>query len=240
MEFGGKTDIGKHRDLNEDSLLTKKNKDYNLFIVADGMGGHLAGEVASKLAVDSINQYIENNFHTTDDKLDLVNHALLYANSKIYEKSISDSKYSNMGTTCDAAICIDDCVFVGHVGDSRVYHYSNGEIRQVTRDHSLVADLIESGSLTEEEAKNTKQKNIITRALGGDNRLVVDLHQFRMNNQDILLLCSDGLTNGIDDNRIKEVLEMKISPEEKSDMLIYMSNASGGYDNSSVVVAEKR
>ncbi len=240
MEFGGKTDIGKCRDLNEDSLLTSKNDGYYLFVVADGMGGHLAGEVASKLAVDSINHYIRQNFHSTDDKLDLINHALLYANSEIYEKSISDSRYANMGTTCDAAICIDDDVYIGHVGDSRVYLYSDGIITQITRDHSLVADLIESGSLTEEEAKNTRQKNIITRALGGDNRLTVDVHQIKIKSQDILLLCSDGLTNGIDDNSIKEVLEMKISPEEKSDMLIYMSNASGGYDNSTVVVAEKR
>ncbi|WP_425540220.1 Stp1/IreP family PP2C-type Ser/Thr phosphatase [Microaceticoccus formicicus] len=239
MEFGGKTDIGKCRDLNEDSLLINKTDDYYLFVVADGMGGHLAGEVASKLAVDSINYYISQNFHSIDNKLDLINHALLYANSKIYEQSISDSRYANMGTTCDAAICIDDNVYIGHVGDSRVYLY-DGKIKQITRDHSLVADLIESGSLTEEEAKNTRQKNIITRALGGDNKLIVDLHHVKIKSKDILLLCSDGLTNGIDDNRIKEVLEMKISPEEKSDMLIYMSNASGGYDNSTVVVAEKR
>ncbi len=240
MEYSKKTDIGRHRDLNEDSVFAEEFDGYHLFIVADGMGGHLAGEVASQLAIDSIEHYVSNNFLSETDKLQLVNEAMLYANNSINKKSNSDPKYSNMGTTCDTVVYTDNYIYIGHVGDSRVYLYRDGEINQLTRDHSLVNDLIESGELTAAEAKENKQRNIITRALGGDYNLVVDLHRHEVLPGDILLLCSDGLTNGVDDEKIKSVLMQNSNASDKANKLIEMSNASGGYDNSTVVVAEKR
>lgn len=240
MEYSKKTDIGRHRDLNEDSVYAEEFEGYHLFIVADGMGGHLAGEVASQLAIDSVEHYVSNNFLSEDDKLQLVNEAMLYANSSINKKSNSDPQYSNMGTTCDTVLYTDGTIYIGHVGDSRVYLYRDGEVKQLTRDHSLINDLIESGSLTIDEAKKNKQRNIITRALGGEYSLVVDLHKYEILNGDIILLCSDGLTNGVDDESIKSVLMDESSTADKSNKLIELSNASGGYDNSSVVVAEKR
>ncbi|MDO5717931.1 MAG: Stp1/IreP family PP2C-type Ser/Thr phosphatase [Tissierellia bacterium] len=240
MEIAVKSDIGRHRDLNEDSFFVEQNNDFTILIVADGMGGHLAGEVASKIATESINEYIKDNFSKIDIKSDLIENALKWANDKIYEKSSSDSSLSNMGTTCDAVLIVDNTAYIGHVGDSRVYLNRENKLRQLTKDHTLINDLIDSGSVSCEEAKYMKQKNIITRALGGESRLNVDKFEIELIGNDKILLCSDGLTNGVSDTDIKEVLEMEISAEEKANMLIYMSNASGGYDNTTVIIGEMR
>lgn len=239
LNIGAMSHVGRVRDVNEDSYCIVEGN-YNLFIVADGMGGHNAGEVASYLAVDAIKNHISKYISVNmEDQLvkGIIYEAFNKANETIYAHARENISCDGMGTTTTLALIIDSNLYIGHVGDSRVYLIKNGKIQQITSDHSLVAELVRSGNITEAEAKKHPRKNIITRALGTEENIKVDIFTTSFSPLDILILCTDGLSNFVDKYEIEKVaLEIKDS-NEVCERLIYMANKRGGYDNITVLVA---
>lgn len=242
MEIGVKTDIGIIRDNNQDAYYVSSNKDYPLFIIADGMGGHKAGEIASEMAIEIISKNLSN--HLTDPSIaeeDIKNRiqdSISEANNKIYKKSMEDERYSGMGTTVTLAFITDDKIFMGHVGDSRAYLLRNSILSQITEDHSLVEELIRNGSISKEEAKYHPQRNIITRAVGTSMVIKADVIVERRYKDDILLLCTDGLTNMVDDNQIKDFLINSEDIQKSCEELVKLSNNKGGFDNITVLAVK--
>lgn len=241
MKIACLTDRGKARDNNEDSLVHQKIDSFtDLIIVADGMGGHNAGEIASSIAVKSIMNYILENkdgLLKHNEPEEIIKKAIIKANDDILHASVMDPHYSGMGTTATVALIHRDKVYFGHVGDSRGYILRNGKLTRITNDHSLVAELVKNGTITEAEAQHHPQKNIITRALGAENNVQVDTTAIDMDRNDIILLCSDGLTNLVDDAEIEEILNKYADPETATENLVQYANELGGYDNISVAVA---
>lgn len=245
MRSVGRTDIGLVRKVNEDSYLREKlegiEKAY-LYIVADGMGGHNAGEVASSMAVQEVADYIRENTEKlmSDDKnvLDLIKKAVLNANDIIYKTSILESNCTGMGTTLTMALVKDQTLFVGHVGDSRIYLIRDNEIKKLTEDHSLVAELLKTGSIKPEEANNHPQKNIITRALGTEYSLEVDVFQYELECGDYILICTDGLSNLICENEIMASIDNSKDIDEACEALIGKAKEKGGFDNISVIIIQ--
>jgi len=242
MEIKALTNVGLVRELNEDNF--KLATEENLAVVCDGMGGHAAGEVASQLAVDSIVDVIvaPDKFQPIPSALDvdddfgdegrLLVHAIRLANRRIFNQSAQDADVRGMGTTVVAAQIIDDYAIVCHVGDSRVYRFRNGNLEQLTVDHSWVNELISSNQLTEEESKSFANKNVITRALGTRENVKVDIRRDRVNEGDIYLLCSDGLSGFVSDSDIlKSLSETDRSLDKTAKELIERANAGGGEDN---------
>jgi len=235
----GKSDVGKIRSCNEDSIFVK-NSDIgclrNLYIVADGMGGHKSGEVASSNAVRFFCEFIEKNTEK-NEILDTLIEGVVYANRMVKEMSKTDEAYYNMGTTFLAASIHDEKIYIAHVGDSRLYIIRNNEIKQITTDHTYVMDMVRSGFITREEAKFHPDRNIITRALGVDENLSIDGIFNKIFLGDIVIMCSDGLYEMIDDKDILNIAEDKIlSLEEKAEKMIECANSLGGKDNVSVVL----
>ncbi len=235
MEIGVKTDAGKVRSNNQDAHYVN----YPLFIIADGMGGHKAGEVASSMAVDIISSdFINNPIDITYDDEYIVakiRNSIYKANEEIYNNSIKDYDYSGMGTTVTLAYIVENKVFIGHVGDSRAYIYRNDELSQITEDHSLVEQLIKNGSISKEEARYHPQRNIITRAVGTSEDIEVDVTIISKNNGDILLLSTDGLTNMVEDSEIETIIKLYDDVQTICDELVKLSNDKGGYDNITVI-----
>jgi len=225
------TEVGKVRDSNEDAVLETGN----LYAVADGMGGHEAGEVASNLAISVIGQYIEDNMGLLSGEK-LVEKAISAANSSIYQKSNTSSKYKNMGTTATILYREGDTAFIGHVGDSRAYLFRNSKLSRLTEDHSLVGELRKVGEITEEEARSHPQRNIITRALGLEPRVEVDVFAVRIQPDDKFLLATDGLTNLVVDEEIERVLADEDDIEAAARTLVEMAIGAGGTDNVSIVL----
>lgn len=240
MDFSLLSDRGKKREINEDSMATLEGDNFKLFIIADGVGGYSAGEVASKMAVDIIAGYIKKNNSALDDKTYLVKEAIRLANLEIFKESIENSDRKNMGTTCDCLYIYENKAIIGHVGDSRVYKFKDMQLSQVTKDHSLINELIDSGEMTEEEAKSSTKKNIITRALGGSKNIMIDIHELETSQVDIFMLCTDGLTDMIDENQIANILKENISVNNKAELLVSKANENGGRDNISVILVEMR
>ncbi len=234
----GKSDIGQVRSCNEDSIFVQNSPIgclQNFYIVADGMGGHKSGEVASSNAVKFFRQFIENN--NMGEVLDVLVEGVGYANKKVYEMSKEDDAYTNMGTTFLAASVFGDKVFIAHVGDSRLYIVRNNEIKQLTTDHTYVMDMVRSGIITKEEAKIHPDRNIITRALGIDENLSIDGIFYKILLDDIIIMCSDGLYEMINDNGILNIAKnMSLSLEEKAEKMIETANSYGGKDNISVIL----
>lgn len=241
MKIAYKTDKGLSRDINEDSLIHfKLGPCMELLIVADGMGGYNAGEVASKIAVESIKNYIvekQEYLKTIEDKENIISEAIAKANDDIIHQSLNDSHYTGMGTTVIAALASDNFAYIGHVGDSRAYIMQNGVLERITNDHSLVAELVKNGTITEAEAQHHPQKNIITRALGTNSKVQADIQKVKLCPGDILLLCTDGLTNLVDDNEIERILKEYSDPSVAAQKLVLRANGLGGYDNISVIIA---
>ena len=223
----GRTDTGRKRRHNEDSYIHRPP----LFAVADGMGGALAGELASRLAVEAV-----EDGDLGGDAVERVTSLVQAANQSVYERSRTDSSVSGMGTTMTLALVEGPTVTIGHVGDSRAYLLRDGELKQVTNDHSLVAELMRSGKLTAEEAEHHPQRSVITRALGTDPDVDVDTYVIEAAPGDVFLLCSDGLTSMVGNDTILRVVE-----ERRSDLdaaartLIELANRGGGEDNITVV-----
>lgn len=232
-----KTDKGRVRDINEDYVLTMKSDYYYLIIVADGMGGHNAGEIASKLASTSIREYIFSNFSSYEDKEELVREAILKSNMDVYNIASNNEMYNGMGTTVTMCLICEDDVYIGHVGDSRGYLINKKCIKKLTKDHSYVQELINNGSITENEAINHPQKNLITRAIGTEKYVNVDTSVIKINKGDCLLICSDGLTNYFDKDGIYNIVTSNY--ENAVDILVDEANIRGGSDNISVIIARK-
>ena len=231
VRFAGKSDVGKIREANEDSYLASEP----LFAVADGMGGHLAGDVASRIAIDVLTQDIDAN--GPGDRDSLVN-AVKHANSEIFEKSRTDANLSGMGTTCTLLYVVDGEARIAHVGDSRAYLLRNSNLSQLTDDHTLVNRMVKEGRLRPEEAERHPQRSIITRALGVDENVKVDYRTLDLQAGDRILICSDGLTSMIDTSTIQNVLGEASDPEPAADRLIDLANEAGGEDNITVVLVD--
>ena len=243
----GATDVGKVRAANEDAFLVDNER--KLYIVADGMGGHQGGGYASTHAVKKIQEMIigyESSQEATrpvvadPDRSPVqirLRNALLAANKYLYQKSLEDPSLRGMGTTCTAIQFDPKYVNIAHVGDSRLYLLRQGRLQQVTRDHSWVQEQVDSGILTAEEANSHPLKNIITRSLGHDQELLVDLGKEEYQPGDKFLICSDGLTNMVSDETIKKVITEK-KPEPAVKELIELALKAGGLDNITVVIVE--
>ncbi len=233
------TDIGKVRDMNQDNYyISKEEDDIKLYIVADGMGGYKGGEVASSLAIEATKNYICNNYNDTKKEkeciLELIRSAIEYANMVVYEKSKETEDLSGMGTTIDVCLIQSNKVFIGHVGDSRVYRQRNEFFRKLTTDHSYVEQLVKEGNITREEAYTHPKKNMLTKALGCTAFVEPDVFVKGFLKGDILLMCTDGLTNMLRDNEISDIL--KQNPSEACEKLINTANELGGYDNVTAVI----
>jgi PPM family protein phosphatase len=228
-ESTGRTDPGRVRRRNEDAFVL----DPPLFAVADGMGGAQAGEVASRLAAAAFREYHEADELAPDERLQAI---IQEANRRIYERARADSDVSGMGTTVTAALLTGGGLTVGHVGDSRAYRIRNGELEQLTEDHSLVGDLMRSGRLTPEEADAHPQRSVITRALGTDPEVSVDTITVEAEPGDLFLLCSDGLTTMVADEDILGILSAAPTLDDAARELVRAANTGGGEDNVTVVL----
>ncbi len=243
LSFGACTHVGMKRDHNEDNYLVLQ--DQGVFVVCDGMGGHASGEVAAKIAVDEVKQFFEMTARDRDctwpykfDKTSTYDEnriavAVKLANKSVLERSKADPRCRGMGTTLVSIYFTEDGkLVVAHAGDSRAYRFRGGELQRITVDHSLVEEYIRMGRLTEEEARNFPQKNIILRALGQQEKLEVEVNTHRPEDGDIYLVCTDGLSGMVEDKRMEELLRHKGADLEScSQALIDAANAAGGVDN---------
>lgn len=239
MHASAISDIGKVRTINEDKFCITK-QDYDLFIVADGMGGHNAGEVASDLAINKVKKHI-SKYISIDMEAESIK-GIIYesfnrANNQIYKQSNENKSWDGMGTTLTMALKINSTLYIGHVGDSRLYIIKDNKIEQITQDHSLVAELVRSGNITEVEARKHPQKNIITRALGTNKDIKVDIFSVEFNKLDVLILCTDGLSNFVDIYEIENTILEFDGNKEACERLVYMANQRGGFDNITVLIA---
>lgn len=247
MKAIGKVDIGKKRKKNEDAIFVSNTSLGilpNLYIVADGMGGHKEGGTASKLAIESFCDYIASHddisIKTGDDIVRLLKMGIMHANHIIYGKAMSDELYKGMGTTFTAATIIEDVLYLAHVGDTRLYLINRNSIFQATTDHSLVQEMLEQGYISQEEIREHPQRHIITRAVGTYEKVKVDALMYDMSNVEYIVLCSDGLTSMIGDDVIhKIVYDYEEDIEKIIDSLMYEANQQGGLDNIAVVIAKK-
>jgi PPM family protein phosphatase len=246
VRFSGATNIGRKREHNEDSISLPTT--LRLAIVADGMGGHASGDVASRLAVDTVTDY----FVATADQQTLtwpykveseerseinrMTQAVMLANMEIWERTQREGQ-GRMGTTIVALYFLDDVVIIGHVGDSRCYRMRDGELIQLTEDHSLINDYIKMKRMTAEEAENWPHKNVVVRALGMKESVAVDIHTEKPQVGDCYILCSDGLSGMITNDQVAAALGAERDLDKAVENLIDMANDAGGVDNISVVLA---
>ncbi len=237
MRVYSNTDIGMIRDLNEDYYDNIIDEKWALLIVADGMGGHKAGEVASMMAVEAIKDYILGHADLIENRLELIEKAIKEGNKKIYGLASSSEDCNNMGTTVVLVFVEEDSLYAANVGDSRAYLMNGYGFKQISRDHSLVNDLLHYGTITEEEAKTYNRKNVITRSVGLEEDVEVDTIAMELSQGDQLLLCTDGLNGQVEDPQIESVLQdASLALEDKVEKLIDMANEAGGNDNVTVTL----
>lgn len=232
------TDIGKKRKLNQDYVYVSEENVGNLpnvFIVADGMGGHNAGDYASKCTVEIMVREIRGCFDKNPVRI--LGKAIRVANDQIRRRAKEDASLYGMGTTVVAATCLGHYLQVANVGDSRLY-IINDTIRQITRDHSLVEEMIRMGGIDRDEARNHPDKNIITRAIGAKDTIEIDFFHEELRSGDIVLMCSDGLTNMLEDEEIGRILKECTSIEERAEKLVEAANNNGGKDNIAVILID--
>ena len=234
-----KSDIGKLRESNQDYYYISNSLDeVQLYILADGMGGYNGGEIASKLAVQTAKSYIENNFKEIekdrDSIIQLVASSMEYANMVVYEKSKESKELEGMGTTLEICLIYNNKAFIGHVGDSRIYRIRKEFMRKLTQDHSYVQKLVKDGTITQEEATHHPQKNMLMKALGCNAFVEPDVMAKGFLKEDILVMCSDGLTNLVAQEEIFKFAKKDIEQAPKD--LIEIANKNGGYDNITVVI----
>ncbi|HAA43809.1 MAG TPA: Stp1/IreP family PP2C-type Ser/Thr phosphatase [Ruminiclostridium sp.] len=244
MRFAAISDKGIVRDVNEDSyrIITGQDGVPDTFIIADGMGGHSSGDVASNMAVDFAKDYILNNpeiFSSEDSVLEGIRNLIEEANRAIYEKASQSKETLGMGTTFILTVVLKDKLYIGHVGDSRLYLIRDNTIKKLTTDHSYIEELILNGSITREEAKNHPKKNIITRALGCNETILVDTLTSPVNKDDIFVLCTDGLTNMLSEYKIMEIILKNDDLNYSCNELVRLANEKGGEDNITVIIMKK-
>jgi len=243
IDYASLSDRGQIRPKNEDAFGAFVPEDADaldsrgaVFVVADGMGGHRGGETASSLAIEAVRVGYES--HDGSDIASLLLDAFTDANTRILSKSISDTSLFGMGTTCTAMVLVAGKAWFAHVGDSRAYLYRDDEIKQITQDHSLVGDMVRSGIITDEDARNHPKRNIITRSLGIQDAVSTDTPNSPMtiSVDDTFVLCSDGLTGCVNEEEIARVIASVIDPAQACETLVAMANDRGGRDNITVQV----
>ena len=238
MKLYAKTDVGRKREINQDYVyVTDKpiGPFPNLLVVADGMGGHKAGDFASKYTVKILREELE---HTSLDKPEeILRGVVTKANHEVIRAAHSDVKLEGMGTTLVAGTIVGNTLYFANVGDSRLY-LINDKIRQISKDHSLVEEMVRLGGIKAEEAKNHPDKNIITRAIGVKEEVEADIYEYRLKKGDIILMCTDGLSNMVEDEDMFDIVKGARDIVEAVLMLIEKANSNGGRDNIGVVMAE--
>lgn len=237
MRAYGMTDIGQNRAMNQDYIYYSEapiGNLPNLYIVADGMGGHKAGDLASSYAVEVFLKTVESV--KTGGPITIIDDAIQKVNYEVYRKSKSSPDYEGMGTTFVAAVLSGSALYVANVGDSRLYVVGD-TIRQITRDHSLVEEMVSMGELDKKEARNHEKRNIITRAIGVSSKVMADFFEVELSEKDAVLLCSDGLTNMIEEADIFRIVKQKqADTREKVLQLVELANRNGGKDNISAIL----
>ena len=241
------TDVGRRRKGNEDSHFS--NPEQQLYVVADGMGGHAAGEVASHIAVEAINEFVcltdgDKDITWPFDYDSALSHAgnrlktaIHHANQRVIDATQERADYEGMATTVVAALMEGDSVNIAHVGDSRVYQFRSGELTQITSDHSWVNEQIRSGVISADQARSHPLRNVVTRALGGKAELCVDVRSFKVQSDDVFLLCTDGLTTMLLDQEIQESLARSVPDLDRATReLVDAANEHGGEDNITVLL----
>ena len=232
------TDIGMSRNMNQDYYYISNKTDLSIFILADGMGGYNGGEVASKIAVESARKYIEENANKVqigEKKItDILKSATSYANNTVYEISKENKNLEEMGTTLEICLIYNNIIYISHIGDSRVYSIIDDNVKRLTIDHSYVEKLVSDGTITREEAENHPKKHILIKALGCLPEIEPDIVEKELEKNEIIVICSDGLTNMLKDEKIKDiVINNKENPEIE---LIKEANLAGGYDNITAII----
>ncbi len=226
-----RTDIGRVRKQNEDAAWLDEKR--GIYVVADGMGGHLAGEVASAMAIDAVKRMAQNNDIAS---ISLLRETVMAAHEAICARAQENQNCSGMGTTISAMWRGGHYMYIAHVGDGRIYRLRKGELEQITQDHSLVEELVRAKIISREEARNHPRRNIITRALGTPGENAPDLLAADMEAGDLWLLCTDGLTGMVDDDQIERVMSSGESLDKMADTLIKMALAAGGRDNVTLIL----
>lgn len=241
MQVASLTNRGKERARNEDSCFAVMEGNRALLVVADGMGGHRAGNVASDLTVKAAEEawlrVKPNSLVPGEPSRKVIEEFILEANRQILNEADKKASQKGMGTTVTAALLCDRHLTIGHVGDSRAYEIKNNRIIPLTKDHSLLEKLVESGEISPEEARCHPQRHILTRALGIDYEITVDICEEELESGSTILLCTDGLTNMVRDEEILSVVTEHIEPAKIAEVLIEMANERGGFDNITVVIA---
>ncbi|MTS24409.1 Stp1/IreP family PP2C-type Ser/Thr phosphatase [Sellimonas intestinalis] len=238
MKTFSMTDIGRKREINQDYVFATDETIGNLpnlLVVADGMGGHRAGDFASRFTVEVLAEEVQNSKEIHPEQI--LGNAIQTANERLMEEAAKDSRLEGMGTTLVAATILDHVLYFANVGDSRLY-LINKEIRQLSKDHSMVEEMVRLGGLTEEEAKHHPDKNIITRAMGVKDKVEPDFFEYRLKGGDTILMCSDGLTNMVDDDEIFQIVKSARDIVEAVETLIQRANENGGSDNIGIVLAQ--
>lgn len=240
MKAVGITDIGRCRKNNEDAYYVAEEGApmEHLYLVADGMGGCNAGEVASSGAIQSFLTYVEEHRQEEMDIPDLIAGGFQAANQEVFHQSNSASEFAEMGTTMVAAVVKDGRVYIAYVGDSRAYLMHQGSLTGVTTDHSYVMELVKMGTITKEEAAMHPKRNIITRAVGIKDTVEIDTVMEDVQAGDMILLCTDGLSGMLRDEEMEAVLQTELSVEEKAQKLAALANEHGGYDNITLILIE--
>ena len=234
----GMKDVGRCRDVNQDYIFLSEEPMGNLpnlFLVADGMGGHRAGDLASEYTVSRVCEAVTKSMQKIP--FQILKGAFQYANQKLIEKAGESPAYAGMGTTLVAVTVQDDTAYVANVGDSRLYKIG-GTIEQITEDHSLVEEMVRMGEISKEEARNHPEKNIITRAIGVSETVEPDYFDTKLEKGECLLLCSDGLSNMLEDAQIKEILDRRTDLRSGAEELVREANRNGGKDYIAVVLIE--
>lgn len=234
---------GKARENNEDGYLIWQEGTLSLFAVADGMGGHAAGEVASTLALETVKQHLQAQRLALQEKVEegstirsLLVETMLAANSKILLVGDNKTACVGMGTTLTLLLTVAGQAWVGHIGDSRAYLLRDGRLERLTEDHTLVSQLLRSGQISEEEKKNHPQRHILTQALGTDQEPLVDIQKYLLQSGDLFLLCTDGLYGLVDEEELLRMVQVNDPPEEILDRLVLLANERGGTDNITAIL----
>ena len=239
MKAFAATDVGKVREVNQDCVFSSTGPVGclpNLFIVADGMGGHKAGDIASRLTVDSVVDKLSKV--NSKDYISVITDTIIKVNKEVIDKAAESQDYAGMGTTLVVATVFDNILKVANVGDSRLYVVGE-DIIQITRDNSLVEEMVINGQLDRADARVDKRKNIIPRAIGGESKVEAEMFSVELKPEDKILMCSDGLSNMVDDAEILEIINREPDIEKAARMLIDAANENGGKDNISVVIVEQ-
>ena len=234
-----KSDVGKVREMNQDAYyISDSSSEVKLYLLADGMGGYKGGEIASNLAIKCTKNYIENNFKETpkdrESLIQLIASSMEYANMVVYEKSRENKEYEGMGTTLEVCLIYNNKAYIGHIGDSRIYRIRKTFIRKLTTDHSYVQKLVKDGTITKEEAEVHPKKNMLMKALGCTPFIEPDAVIKGFIKEDVILMCSDGLTNMVSEERIKQII--KENPTDATKLLVQEANDNGGNDNITAII----